>query len=47
LAGGVPRRAEIIGSYRVAEFDSFTCATLFEPGTLVLVSRLPEGVSAP
>lgn len=46
-ASGVPRRAEIIGSYRVDEFPGFTCATLFEPGTLVLVSRLPEGVSAP
>jgi hypothetical protein len=46
-ASGMPRRAEIIGSYRVVEFPGFTCATLFEPGMLVLVSRLPEGVSAP
>lgn len=40
-ASGVPRRAEIIGSYRVPDFPGFTCATLFEPGTLVLVSRQP------
>jgi hypothetical protein len=46
-ARDAPRRAEIIGSYRVPEFPGFTCATLFEPGTLVLVSRLPDGVSAP
>ena len=37
----MPRRAEIIGSYTVNEFTGFTCATLFEPGTLILVSHNP------
>ena len=36
-----PRHAEVIGSYSVPEFEGFTCATLFEPGTLVLVSQNP------
>lgn len=36
-----PRHAEIIGSYTVPEFPGFTCATLFEPGTLILVERSP------
>ncbi len=36
-----PRSAEIIGSYTVPEFPSFTCASLFEPGTLILVSVDP------
>lgn len=36
-----PRHAEIIGSYQVPEFPGFTCATLFEPGTLVLVTQNP------
>ena len=36
-----PRIAEIIGSYPVPEFPGFTCATLFEPGTLILVSENP------
>jgi hypothetical protein len=36
-AKNAPRGAEIIGSYLVPEFSGFTCATLFEPGTLVLV----------
>ncbi|MBK9750898.1 MAG: hypothetical protein IPO91_29615 [Chloroflexi bacterium] len=40
-ASGVPRHPEIIGSYTVPEFTNFTCATLFEPGTLVLVSDNP------
>lgn len=40
-ASGVPRHPEIIGSYTVPEFSGFTCATLFEPGTLVLVSDNP------
>ena len=40
-ASGVPRHAEIIGSYPVPEFSGFTCATLFEPGTLVLVRDTP------
>ena len=40
-ASGVPRHAEIIGSYSVPEFPGFTCATLFEPGTLVLVRQNP------
>jgi uncharacterized repeat protein (TIGR01451 family) len=38
-----PRHAEIIGSYTVPEFEGFTCATLFEPGTLVLVTNNPLG----
>ncbi len=41
-ASGQPRHAEIIGSYVVPEFEGFTCATLFEPGTLVLVSGKPQ-----
>ena len=36
-----PRHPEIIGSYTVPEFEGFTCATLFEPGTLVLVEHNP------
>ncbi|HYO88941.1 MAG TPA: hypothetical protein VER79_09850, partial [Candidatus Limnocylindrales bacterium] len=36
-----PRAPQIIGSYTVPEFPGFTCATLFEPGTLVLVSQNP------
>ncbi len=41
-AANTPRIAEIIGSYTVPEFPGYTCATLFEPGTLVLVSENPE-----
>ncbi|MDX2160835.1 MAG: Calx-beta domain-containing protein [bacterium] len=41
-ASGAPRRAAIIGSYTVPEFEGFTCATLFEPGTLVLVTNNPQ-----
>ena len=41
-ASGVPRHAEIIGSYTVPDFPGFTCATLFEPGTLVLLSQAPS-----
>lgn len=41
-ANGQPRHPEIIGSYTVPEFPGFTCATLFEPGTLVLVSQPPR-----
>lgn len=40
-ASGMPRHPEIIGSYTVPEFPGFTCATLFEPGTLILVSENP------
>jgi hypothetical protein len=36
-----PRVPQIIGSYTVPDFPGFTCATLFEPGTLVLVSQNP------
>jgi hypothetical protein len=36
-ANNAPRIAEIVGSYTVPEFPEFTCVTLFEPGTLVLV----------
>jgi hypothetical protein len=39
IAGtNAPRIAEIIGSYTVEEFLGYSCATLFEPGTLVLVN---------
>jgi hypothetical protein len=41
-AKNAPRVAEIIGSYTVDDFPGFTCATLFEPGTLVLVSDFPD-----
>lgn len=40
-ASGAPRHPEIIGSYTVPEFPGFTCATLFEPGTLILVRDNP------
>ncbi|MBK9747144.1 MAG: hypothetical protein IPO91_10220 [Chloroflexi bacterium] len=40
-ASHAPRTAEIIGSYTVPEFPNFTCASLFEPGTLILVSVDP------
>ncbi|HLU10538.1 MAG TPA: putative Ig domain-containing protein [Oceanobacillus sp.] len=40
-AKNAPRVAEIIGSYTVDEFPGFTCSTLFEPGTLVLVRDNP------
>ncbi|MBE2184978.1 MAG: hypothetical protein IAE89_16225 [Anaerolineae bacterium] len=40
-ARNAPRIAEIIGSYTVEEFPGFTCATLFEPGTLVIVRENP------
>jgi hypothetical protein len=40
-ASGVPRHAEIIGSYEVDDFPGFTCAALFESGTLVLVRNTP------
>lgn len=41
-ASSAPRHPEIIGSYPVPEFPNFTCATLFEPGTLVLVRDVPR-----
>ncbi|MCC6803678.1 MAG: hypothetical protein IT319_12415, partial [Anaerolineae bacterium] len=40
-ATNAPRHADIIGSYTVPEFPGFTCATLFTPGTLVLVETVP------
>ena len=40
-ASHAPRIAEIIGSYTVDDYPGYTCATLFEPGTLVLVSENP------
>lgn len=39
-ANHAPRFAEIVGSYEVPEFPGFTCVTLFEPGTLVLVDPI-------
>lgn len=39
-ASQTPRHAEIIGSYSVPEYAGYTCATLFEPGTLVLVNPM-------
>jgi hypothetical protein len=36
-----PHHAEIIGNYTMPEFPGFTCVTLFEPGTLVLVHQNP------
>ena len=41
-ANRAPHIPEIVGSYTVPEFPGFTCLTLFEPGTLLLVRRLPE-----
>ncbi len=41
-ASQMPRHPEIIGSYTVPDWEGFTCATLFEPGTLVLVSQTPQ-----
>lgn len=40
-ASNIPRTPQIIGSYTVPEFSGFTCATLFEPGTLILVRNSP------
>ncbi len=40
-ASGSPRVPQIIGSYTVPEFSGFTCTSLFEPGTLILVSDNP------
>jgi hypothetical protein len=40
-ASQAPRQPAIIGSYTVPDFPGFTCATLFEPGTLVLVTDNP------
>lgn len=36
-ANNAPRIAEIVGTYTVDDFPGFTCLTIFEPGTLVLV----------
>lgn len=37
LAGSQsPRTAQVIGAYSVPDFPGYTCATLFEPGILVL-----------
>lgn len=41
-ANGQPRYPEIISSCTVPEFPGFTCATLFESGTLMLVSQPPR-----
>ena len=40
-ASNAPRHPEIIGSYTVPEWPGFTCATLFTPGSLVLIERNP------
>ena len=39
-ANNAPRRADIIGSYTIPDWPGFTCATLFTPGTLVLVNQM-------
>ena len=42
-ARNAPRIAEVIGEHTASNFPGFTCATLFEPGTLVLVRENPAG----
>ncbi len=39
-SNNAPRIAEIIGSYTTPDFPGYTCATLFEPGMLLLVRGL-------
>ena len=39
-ANNAPRVPVAIGSYTVPEWPGFTCATLFTPGTIVLVDGL-------
>jgi hypothetical protein len=40
-ASGAPRVPEVVGSRAIDDFPGFTCVTLFEPGTLVLVRNAP------
>lgn len=40
-ANQAPRHPEIVGTYTVPEFRGYTCLTLFEPGTLILLQRIP------
>ena len=40
-ASGAPRVPVLVGSHEIDDFPGFTCATLFEPGTLVLVRNSP------
>lgn len=46
-ASGQPRVPHIIGSYAVDDFPNFTCATLFEPGTLILVETMSDTSALP
>jgi hypothetical protein len=42
-ASGAPRIPVLISSHEIDDFPGFTCAMLFEPGTLVLVRNNPLG----
>lgn len=41
-ASRAPRIAEIISSHSIAAYPGYTCATIFEPGLLVLVQANPS-----
>lgn len=41
-ANNAPRHIEIVGTYPIPEFPDFTCLTIFEPATLVLVRNTPN-----
>jgi hypothetical protein len=40
-ASSAPRVPVLVSGYEIDDFPGFTCATLFEPGTLVLVRDNP------
>lgn len=41
-ANDAPRHIEIVGTYTIPEFPNFTCLTIFEPVSLVLVRNTPN-----
>ena len=41
-ASGAPRVPVLVSSHVIDDFPGFACATLFEPGTLVLVRNAPQ-----
>ncbi len=45
-ASQAPRHPEIIGSYAVEEWEGFTCATIFEPGTLILLNSVSIDINS-
>ncbi|MCB9453913.1 MAG: hypothetical protein H6672_20975 [Anaerolineaceae bacterium] len=40
-ASGAPRQAQLWSAWTTDSFPGYTCTTLYAPGTVVLVSRLP------